>query len=296
MTVPVPTRRVAHGFARERLTVLPRSTALRMTHDGPLSDLLVTDAGWFPEAADHYRERPRGAPEVIVILCSAGSGWCRIADTTFRVGVGDVVVIPAHTPHRYGATADSPWTIWWLHLTGRRAQALAAAVSPAGGVVQRKVHFTRALQLADETIRFMERGASPECLQAAAGCAWHLMGLLAWGAAPAVPAPVERALAAMADRTGSTVTVAELAALVNLSPSHFAAVFRKATGTSVLHHFIALKMAVAREMLEAGRPVGAVAQGLGFRDTFYFSRQFSRFHGISPSSYRDECRRPASRP
>lgn len=291
-----PGTRIADGFERQRLTFLPRLAVSRLLRDPLLADLLVTDAGWFPRAANHYRERRSGAPEVVIIMCSEGSGWCQIDDVLFDVGPGDVVVIPPSTPHRYGATTGRPWTIWWFHVTGARAEALSRAAAPDGGLVEQRLDVQRLLQLADETLRFMERGQSNGSLRAAAGCARHLLGLLGLSCTTPPPDPVQRAVAAMMDRVNGMVTVADLAALVNLSPSHFAAMFRRATGTSVLHHFIGLKMSAARDLLDAGHPVGAVAQRLGFRDASYFSRQFSRFHGMSPSDYRRERWLPSQVP
>ena len=290
----LPSMQRAEGFERQRLTVLPRPTVSRVAAEGPLSQLLVTDAGWFPHADNHYRERHQGAAETVLIICSEGQGWCTLGNDTFAVEPGDVLVIPAFTPHRYGAAAVDPWTIWWLHVTGRQAVGLARSLVDNGGLVAHRVDLARVLQLADEALRFMERGEAVEHLQAAAGCAWHLFGLLGLplGAGAARPDPVARALAIMSDRIDGSVSVGELAALVNLSPSHFAAMFRKSTGTSVLHQFIAMKMTIARDMLDAGYPISTVAQRLGFRDAFYFSRQFSRHHGMNPSAYRTERRLP----
>ena len=39
-----------------------------------LHSLLPTDIGWYPAAQYHFRERPEGADEHILIYCVAGSG------------------------------------------------------------------------------------------------------------------------------------------------------------------------------------------------------------------------------
>ena len=72
-----------------------------------------------------------------------------------------------------------------------------------------------------------------------------------------------------------------------MSSSHLAALFRDATGGGVLSHHISLKMARARHLLDTTTLlVAEVGRQVGMDDPFYFSRQFGRVHGMSPSQYR----------
>ena len=43
----------------------------------------------------------------------------------------------------------------------------------------------------------------------------------------------------------------------------------------------------ARMLLtESGNSIGWIADRLGYRDVYFFSRQFKRFHGKSPTAFR----------
>ncbi len=279
------------GFAGERISVLARPL-MREALGLPLtSRLLVTDAGYFPDAADHQRSRTEGSPQAIVIVCVGGSGWCRLPYGRFAVGAGQALVIPAGVPHAYGADADHPWTIWWLHLGGADVAELVGAVpaDPERPVADvRDVY--RAVSLIDDVLRRMERDDSVSSRRAAAGSAWHLLALLAadrTGAPASRNDAVEQAQQYLREHVGSRVGVAELAALARLSPSHFAALFRRATGTGILQYQTRLRMSRARELLDTtDRAVAEIARALGYADPFYFSRQFRSVHGISPSAYR----------
>jgi AraC-like DNA-binding protein len=281
------------GFAGERISVLPRPLVREALGLPLTSRLLVTDCGYFPTAADHQRSRPVGSRQAIVIVCVDGAGWCRLPSGRHDVGTGQALVIPAGVTHAYGAAADRPWTIWWLHLAGADADELidAARVDPERPVVHVGDVY-RAVSLIDDVLGRMERDDSVRSRQAAAGSAWHLLALLA---ADQTRAPVsgngalQQAQQYLREHIGTRTSVAELAALARISPSHFAALFRRATGVGVLQYQTRLRMSRARELLDTtDQAIAEIARTLGYADPFYFSRQFRAVHGVSASEYRTQ--------
>jgi AraC family transcriptional regulator of arabinose operon len=295
-TVPLDETMIDHepraqGFAGERISVLPRPLVREALTRPLTSRLLVTDCGYFPTAAEHRRSRPSGSEQTIVIVCADGAGWCRLPSGTFDVPAGHALVIPAGVAHAYGASADRPWTIWWLHLAGADLGELldAAQVRPGGSVI-RVGDVYRAVSLIDDALHRMEHDDSARSRQAAAGTAWHLLALLAADRA-ATPSTrndaFEQAQRYLRERIGSRVSVAELAALTRLSPSHFAALFRRTTGVGVLQYQTRLRMARARELLDTtDMAIAEIARTLGYQDPFYFSRHFRSVHGVTASEYR----------
>jgi AraC family transcriptional regulator of arabinose operon len=281
----------AEGFAGERISVLPRPLVREALARPLTSRLLVTDCGYFPTAADHRRSRPAGSDQTIVIVCADGEGWCRLPSGTFAVTAGQALVIPAGVAHEYGASADRPWTIWWLHLAGADlGDLLDAAQVPAGGSVLSVGDVYRAVTLIDDALRRMEHDDSARSRQAAAGAAWHLLALLAADrtATPSTSGDaVEQAQRYLREHIGTRVSVAELAALTRLSSSHFAALFRRTTGAGVLQYQTRLRMARARELLDTtDLAIAEIARTHGYPDPFYFSRRFRSVHGVTASEYR----------
>jgi AraC family transcriptional regulator, arabinose operon regulatory protein len=94
-------------------------------------------------------------------------------------------------------------------------------------------------------------------------------------------------------RLAEPVTVAQLAAAVNLSPSRFAHLFRAETGVSPMRYLHTQRMRRARLLLERTfLTVKQVMGQVGCGDPSHFARDFRRFHGLAPS----ECRGAASGP
>lgn len=63
--------------------------------------------------------------------------------------------------------------------------------------------------------------------------------------------------------------------------------FERATGTPLHAHVLQLRVAEARRLMgESDLPIKAIADELGYRDVYFFSRQFKQHVGVSPAIYR----------
>jgi AraC family transcriptional regulator, arabinose operon regulatory protein len=277
------------GFADERMFVLPRPAVADALAQPVTRRLVVTDVGWFPNALHHARFRPDGAEEHIVLVCVNGGGWVNIGGQHHGIGASTVAIVPARVPHSYGSSDTSPWTIWWCHLRGSDA---AELVEATGASAERPVvplwNVERCVALVDEMLSGLERDHSPARLVAAAGSAWKLLTQITSDRLmPERGDPLERAMSYLAERLDTSVRVPDLARVVGISPSHLTALFRRATGGGILAHHTSLRMARARQLLDRTTlNIGEVAARVGYDDPLYFSRQFRRVHGVSPSDYR----------
>ncbi len=280
---------IAEGFRGHRMVVVPRPQVAEALRRPVTRRLLVTDAGCYPAAADHRMQRPRGIDEAILIVCTSGTGWARVGSAMHRLGAWQALVIPSGVPHEYGADARDPWTIWWAHLAGTDvAELIESLEATADRPVVPVRAIDRAVALLDEIVTGLERDQSPVRLLGAAGAAWKLLTQINVDRLLPEPGdPLQRAMNYLAERLDGKVKVSDLASLVGVSPSHLGALFRKATGGGVLAHHTALRMARARQLLDAtDATVTEIAFDLGFDDAFYFSRVFRRHHGMSPSDFR----------
>jgi len=280
---------LGEGFAHERLRVLPRTVVDEALRSPVTRRAVATDVGWFPTASGHRRTRPHGAEELIVLLCTAGSGWVEYGGARARLTAGAAALIPPRTAHAYGASDGDPWTIWWCHVQGSDVGDFTRAVAQGSTPeVIRLRSLDRTVALFGELLASVERGQTPAHVLASSGAAWHLLAQLAADRVlPASGTPLERAMRHLEERIDATVRVAELAAIVGLSPSHLTTQFRRATGGGVIEYHSALKLARARQLLDTTEaPIAEVARAVGYDDPLYFSRRFRAAHHLSPSEYR----------
>lgn len=281
---------IEDGFPGQRLRVLPaRRVAQALTQPG-IAHLVVTDAGYFPTAQAHGKDRAAGTAQCVVLVCVLGAGRVRVGGTVHEVRRGQVVVLPPNVPHAYEADRTDPWTLWWVHVLGRDLEEfLRQSGMTAAQPVRQLRDVYRPVSLIEEIVGAMERGDTDASLLAASGAAWHLMAqLCAEQVAGATALPViDAARDYIVANLAEPVTVGSLAAMARMSPSHFAAQFRQRVGTSPIKFQTQVRMGRARELLDTtARSVESVAAEVGYEDPFYFSRVFRAVHDVSPTAYR----------
>lgn len=86
---------------------------------------------------------------------------------------------------------------------------------------------------------------------------------------------------------GANHRIQHLAKRAQLSPRYFSVKFKELIGMSVQTYIIRSRIERAEHLLHhAGMNVTEVADALGYRDIFFFSRQFKQYTGRSPSEIR----------
>ncbi len=97
---------------------------------------------------------------------------------------------------------------------------------------------------------------------------------------------ISRVIGYMEKNYREEITLAKLTRLAGMSGSSFRRHFQEATGESPIAYLLALRLRKAARLLSSQRlPVGETALRCGFNDSNYFSHQFRRLFGVSPSEY-----------
>jgi AraC family transcriptional regulator len=88
------------------------------------------------------------------------------------------------------------------------------------------------------------------------------------------------------------LTLAELAAVVYMSPYHFARLFKGSTGLPP-HRFVVRQRIARASAFLATRElsIAQISQMVGFRTPSHFTTVFRRVRGITPRGYRTGCLR-----
>jgi AraC family transcriptional regulator len=109
-------------------------------------------------------------------------------------------------------------------------------------------------------------------------------------ATPALPwGRVRRVTEYIEQNLDKQLRLAELAALVCMSPFHFARLFKGSTGEPP-HRFV-IQQRIARAGAFLAQPelsIAEISRRVGFRTPSHFTTVFRRISGVTPSGYRTE--------
>ncbi|WP_342331240.1 AraC family transcriptional regulator [Pedobacter sp. FW305-3-2-15-E-R2A2] len=288
------------GFSGEKLISLPEFLFERKPKDDFfLNSLYISHIGYFPKAAGHYRNRPKGCTDNILIYCTDGKGWFSIDTEKQEVSANQFFIIPAtDKPLRYASDASDPWTIYWIHFTGSKLSSLNDSLSINNLISPKTIPFDEhRIKLWEMIYNCLEKGYSEENLSYANLSLYYLIAnfLYPQKNIELTQKPSEdisdKVIEYMKNNISSRLTVPEIAAEFTYSASHFQTLFRTKTGISPIDYFIHLKVQRACQLLAlSDLRIKEVAAAVGYADAFYFSRLFHKIMGSSPVDYKSKNR------
>ncbi len=288
--------RKKEGFNGQRAIMIPRKVlSMQCAKNDVINECYITDIGYYPKASHHYVKRNPGVDQNILIYCIEGRGWLHCARGEQVISAGNFFILPAHEAHSYGADNNNPWTIYWLHFKGKIANAmcfsLMGKLNSNRGVVK---YSEQRIAFFDEMYSNLQRGYSHDHIVYANLCLPHFFASFRFdekfdfSKTEVKKDTAGVAIDFMQHHIAGRLTLHEMAAHVNLSASHFAAVFQKATGFAPIEYFNHLKIQRACQYLQfTDDRVKEISAAIGIEDSYYFSRLFKKMIGMSPSLYRE---------
>lgn len=94
-----------------------------------------------------------------------------------------------------------------------------------------------------------------------------------------------RAITLMHDTPAKPWSVGELASAANMSRASFAAQFRKVVGKTPADYLLSWRVSLAQKRLREGRPIGLIADEVGYESPSALARAFRRKVGASPREW-----------
>lgn len=253
----------------------------------------LVDRPWFPylcTEVEHWHWKTAGDDHFNFWMALAGDGYLSCAGQTYRIKPGSVFVFSPRqhiTASHYSGPRITRFSAHFFPLLdGRRVDSvehlpLLAAEVPDLSQVRRQIDMIMRIALRREDDTVLASKFHALLLQ--------VCGRNDWTGGSGLSPRVGEALRIFREDPASVDSIASLAHGLGTSRSSFDREFTREVGQPPRQFLINCKVIEARRYLESSRlRVGEIAEALGYRDIYFFSRQFKQLVGRSPTDYRKE--------
>ena len=130
-------------------------------------------------------------------------------------------------------------------------------------------------------------GGHPAAAHAAnAGFCFEMLQTLAnWRSGDAMPPELAAALDFINRHLAEPLSLERLAAAAGCSVTRLYRLFHEVLTNTPHRYIVERRMEFARRSLRKGVPIKEIALACGYRDSFNFSAEFKKFHGVSPRGF-----------
>jgi len=255
----------------------------------------VVRAGWLKAAPD-YRVERQSCPGHDLLFCLEGSGFVMIRGQTHSVTAGQAVWIDGYHPHAHWPDSTHPWELYWLRMNAPWLEATRRILSVSQRPVFPSVDRRKVTRIFNHVFDFMTR--RPPALEALLHAEAGRLVACLFEARQSEPDAISQTVSEVPGELREVITqmslyphrpwrLAQLARLARLSVPHFCRRFRQVFHAAPIDWLRRERITRAkRRLLESGDSIKEIAEQVGYHDAFYFSRDFKRYTGSSPSDYR----------
>lgn len=239
-----------------------------------------------PQVLDYY----------LVHYIESGKGTFRCRGKDYELSAGSCFVIFPGELVSYASDSDQPWAYSWIGFKGSKVDQILRQLhispdQPTGAVGQNRylpVWFRKAQRALGEGHPACGWHAEAYFRLIIAEYARNLKTLPAYeGRTDPLQLQVEQAIRWLSLQYSQPVSIEMMAKALGYHRSYLSKIFKQYTGKSPTQYLLKIRMERARVLLGEPLTVEQVASSVGFSDALYFSKQFRKWFGCSPSQYRD---------
>ncbi len=244
-----------------------------------------------PQEYSFSFERGRVLQEFQLVYITRGSG--QFASKQIQlcdIHEGTVIVLKPGEWHTYRPDEATGWESYWVGFSGLGTENL----STLNQLI--KIGYDEEMVGLYRKILDVSNGERPGYQQLLSGILIHLVAYLLFREKDKnwrdkeVLDKIDKARLIIREKINTPLSPEEIAASLNMSYTWFRRMFRQYTGLAPAQYIVRLKIQKAKEMLSvSNKTIKEIAIGLGFESIDYFSTQFRKQTGQTPTQFRAMC-------
>lgn len=204
---------------------------------------------------------------------------------------GTVILIKPGEWHTYRPDETTGWESYWIGFSGLGAENLSSLNQLI------KIGYDEEMVGLYRKILDVSNDERPGYQQLLSGILIHLVAYLFyrtndknWRDKQVID-KIDKARLIIREKLNTSISPEEIAASLNMSYTWFRRMFRQYTGLAPAQYIARLKIQKAKEMLSvSNKTIKEIAVDLGFESIDYFSTQFRKQTGQTPTQFRAMCK------
>ena len=203
----------------------------------------------------------------------SGRGVLSIDDKIYKIHKNQVFIIPPNTRYLYQADETDPWEYSWINFDGSYADTLLNLKTPV-------------VTIKHDYFQHIER-----CVEYTGQEADYLAGILFLIVTeiekkPTLSNYVRMTKQYITNHYSQNITIEEIANTIGLDRKYLAKVFKESTNQTMSDFLLEVRMRQASGIISDGeKSVSAIAAKVGYDDPLFFSKQFKKYFGVSPTEF-----------
>ncbi|MDD9270618.1 AraC family ligand binding domain-containing protein [Paenibacillus sp. GCM10023248] len=249
-----------------------------------------------------HRLGPKVYDYYLIHYVISGRGVFSSRGEEYELGPGDSFVIEPEQLISYVSDEHDPWHYCWIAFTGEQASELiaSAGINPLRPIIHntRNRHIPVIFRHIQRALRTRHTNAQLKSI----GYLYQLLGeyceaLSASTAAGFVAEAesdrvVQQAIHYLSTQYAEPITIEMMAESLGYNRAYLSRLFKRHTKVTPVTFLLKLRVDKARQLLRERLEltIEQISSSVGFYDPLYFSKQFRRLYGVSPSEYRNQIK------
>ncbi len=250
----------------------------------------VRKIGYY-EKPKHPNMQRMGTQEAIIILCMDGCGYVEYKGKHYVLKQGDVAFLEPDCAHKYGSKNDRLWTILWAHFTGEGVRYLSDCLEKYG--LDHVFHLQNYQHFAEELhyIIYVLQNFS-NAIDVHKACSLFQLAMLNLIGTLTPRSEhdnlyIKEAVEIMKTNIYNNITLEDICSRLGITSYHLIRIFKANLTITPMQYYYSLKLNEAIHLLlSTDLSVAEISQQLRYTNPFYFSQQFKKKTGYSPTAYK----------
>lgn len=238
---------------------------------------------WGEGIRDHY----------LIHHIIGGKGYYKVNDKIYDIKQGDTFLVYPHTKVSYWADENDPWEYYWVGFNGNDASVLLADTDFSADNPVISTDFGDSLKNAFLKI-YDCKGNDSYKIAEMTGNLYFALSLIIKKSLKipvndASDLYIEKATQFVMHNYSTNISVTDIADCIGISRSQLYKIFIAKLSVSPMDYLTQTRVRKSCNLLRnTTLPIKTIAVSVGFDNSLYFSKVFSKAKNISPSQYRKQ--------